>query len=78
MQHAIHITNRRPTPLLKSKSPYEILFHRQPSVVHLKVFGCLCYASTSQAHMTKFDHRARKAIFLVFKEGTNGYIIYDI
>lgn len=74
VQHAIHIINRLPTPLLKSKCPHEILFHEPPSLIHLKVFGCLCYASTLLVHRTKFAPRARKAIFLGYKEDTKGYI----
>lgn len=78
VQHAIHLINRLPTPLLKSKCPYELLYQQPPVFVHLKVFGCLSFASTLQAHRTKFEPRARKAVFLGFKEGTKGYILYDL
>jgi hypothetical protein len=55
------------------------MLHKEPpSLVHLKVFGCLSYATTLQAHRTKFDSRARKAIFLGYKDGTKGYILYDL
>lgn len=62
VQHAIHVINRLPTPLLGLKCLYEILFHEPPYLIHLKVFGCLCFASTLQTHMTNFDHMARKSI----------------
>jgi hypothetical protein len=78
VQHAVHIINRLPSPLLNLKCPYELLYKQPPSLVHLKVFGCLSYASTLQVHRTKFDSRARKAIFLGFKDGTKGYILYDL
>jgi len=78
VQQAVHIINRLPTPLLKSKSPYELLFNKPPTFLHLKVFGCLSYATTLQAHITKFNPRARKAIFLGYKDGTKGYILYDL
>lgn len=78
VQQAIHIINRLPTPLLKLKCPYEILYQEHPSLMHLKVFGCLCYATSLMAHRTKFDPRARKAVFIGYKEGTKGYIMYDL
>lgn len=77
-QHAIHIINRLPTPFLKFKIPYE-LFHKEPSsIIHSKVFGYLCYVSSLLAHRTKFDTRARKAMFLSFKDNTKGYILYNL
>jgi hypothetical protein len=79
VQQAVHIIDILPTPLLKSKSSYEILFNKPPpTFLHLKVFGCLSYATTLQARRTKFNPRARKAIFLGYKDGTKGYISYDL
>jgi hypothetical protein len=78
IQHDVHIINRLPTPLLNLKCPNEILHKEPPSLVHLKVFGCLSYATPLQAHRTKFDSRSRKAIFLGYKDCTKGYILYDL
>lgn len=78
IQHVIHIINRIPTILLKFKIPYELLHEEPPSIIHLKVFGCLCYASSLLTHRTKFDTRATKAMFLSFKDGIKSYIIYDL
>ncbi|CAL2265004.1 unnamed protein product [Prunus armeniaca] len=50
------------TPLLSRKSPYELLYDRAPSLDHLRVFGCLCYA-TNVHPVQKFDSCARRCIF---------------
>ncbi|KAI5386911.1 hypothetical protein KIW84_073160 [Lathyrus oleraceus] len=76
--HAVHIINRLPSPLLKYKSPYELLFKQPPVMLHLKVFGCLSYATSLQAHRTKFQPRARKVVFIGYEEGTKGFILYDL
>lgn len=70
IQLAIHLINHLHTPLLKLKSPYKLLHKHPPILIHLKTFGCLSYATSLQAHRTKFAPRARKAVFLGFKEGT--------
>lgn len=78
IQHAVHIINRNSSPLLNYKCPYEILHNKPSTFIHLKVFGCLSYAITLQAHRTKLSPRACKAVFLGYKEGTKGYILYDL
>ena len=59
---AAYLINRLPSPLLKQKSPFELLFHKPKKVVHLsfveisnchlRVFGCLCFVSTSSIHLS--------------------------
>jgi len=78
ISHVIHLINRLPTPTLKNKSPYEIFHGDLPTLLDLKVFGCLCYGSTLENNRTKFDPRARKGVFIGCKASMKGYIVLDI
>jgi len=72
-----YIINRLPTPLLKNKSPFEMLYNRPPSLSQLKSFGCLCYA-TVVSPKQKFDPRARQCIFIGYPLNKKVYKLFDI
>ncbi|KAE9586232.1 putative RNA-directed DNA polymerase [Lupinus albus] len=78
ISHAIHLINRQLIVILSNHSPYEELYQKLPNIKHLRVFGCLCFASTFVSHRSKLDPRSRKCVFLGFKLGTKGYILLDI
>ena len=74
----VYLINRTPSPLLSNKTPFELLNNNKPTYNHLRIFGCLCYASTLSNQRTKFVPRARASVFLGYPFGYKGYKLLDL
>ncbi|KAL9996374.1 putative RNA-directed DNA polymerase [Helianthus debilis subsp. tardiflorus] len=74
---ATYIINRLPSDVIENKTPYEILYNRQPEYEHMRVFGCLAYYRNTETNGDKFEPRGRVGVFLGYPPGTKGYKVFD-
>ncbi|CAA7030830.1 unnamed protein product [Microthlaspi erraticum] len=72
-----YLINRTPSILLKSKTPFEMLYGHAPGYKHIRVFGCLAYAHNLDKG-DKFASRSRRCIFLGYPYGKKGWKLYDL
>ena len=75
---AVHLINRMPTTVLQNLSPFEAFYKVKPCCEHLKVFGCLCYASILKRHRHKLQSRAHPCIFLGYPYSQKAYKLFDL
>ena len=70
-----YILNKCPTKAFQSITPYEPWHGGNPSIGHLRVFGCLAYALVPVQQRQKLDDKAVKCIFEKVK--VTGCIIHN-
>jgi hypothetical protein len=75
---AKYLVNMSPSSLLVDTTPHELWSSNNPLVSHLKVFGCDEFVRVPKEKRSKMDKKEVKCIFIVYKEGMEGYKLWDL
>ncbi|GJZ33280.1 ribonuclease H-like domain-containing protein [Tanacetum coccineum] len=59
------------------KSPYQLVFNKKPSLKHLRVFWCLCFATILSNH-DKFSNRAEKYVLIGYSSFKKWYKLFSL
>lgn len=80
--HALHMAtylhNILPSKVLSFYSPTEILYWKEPTYSHLRVFGCLYYVHLPSTSIHKLQSRSVPCVFLGFPSNHRGYKCLDL
>ncbi|WVZ75499.1 hypothetical protein U9M48_023545 [Paspalum notatum var. saurae] len=73
---ACYIANRIFLRAFLGKTSYEFQFGRQPSVKHLRAFGCRCFVLKKAGHLDKFESRCLDGIFLGYASSSRAFHVW--
>jgi hypothetical protein len=74
---ACYLVNRSPSSTLGDNNAQEVWTGKEPSLTHLKVFGCDACVHVPKEKMSKMDKKAEKCNFIGYKDGLKGYKIWN-
>jgi hypothetical protein len=74
---AAHLINRLPTPNLGHKSPWQVLYHKNPDLAYLRTFGCQCFPLLTPYTAHKLYPKTQPCIFLGYPLHSKGYYCLD-
>ena len=78
LQTAAYLINRLPTQNLKMQSPFFKLFHKNPNLLKLRVFGCLCFPWLKPYTTNKLESRSEPCVFLGYSQSQSAYICFNL
>lgn len=77
IRHTTYFLNRIATRALKDRTPYELYHDRKPNISHLRIFGCIGYASVESKFLKKLADRSRMLVYLGTEPGSKAYRLFD-
>ncbi|GKB50337.1 putative RNA-directed DNA polymerase [Tanacetum coccineum] len=73
----VYLINRLPSSVLAGQSPYSYVYGINPTLSHLRVYGCLCFATTLNNH-DKFNSRSEKCVLIGYSNFKKGYKLFSL
>jgi hypothetical protein len=74
---ACYLVDRSPPLALYDKTPHKVWIGKNPSLTHLRVFGCDAHVHVPKENRSKLDKKAKKCIFIGYKDGLKGYKLWN-
>ncbi|KAD6795087.1 hypothetical protein E3N88_05983 [Mikania micrantha] len=75
---AMYIINRLPTALLGNKSPFQLLYDKQPNYSGFRTFGCLTYPLLRDYAPNKLAPRSLPCVFIGYSAKYKGFKCLDL
>ncbi|GJZ50579.1 cysteine-rich receptor-like protein kinase 8 [Tanacetum coccineum] len=75
---ATYLINRFPSPILKYKTPYEMILNKEPDYSSLRVFGCFAVATNPSRIPDKFAPKGVPCVFIGYPAHQKGYKLYNL
>lgn len=76
VSYAVSVYNSLPHKALQGHTPNEAWHGKIPDLSKFRIFGCKVWIMTTSKHASKFDNRARLAVFLGFPPNHKGVLCY--
>lgn len=77
VHNVVCIINRLPLYVLDGKSAFELLYGRSPSLQHMRIIGCLCFAKTLTKG-GKFEPKSMRIVLTGYSATQKGYRLYSL
>jgi hypothetical protein len=74
---ACYLVNKSASSSVDDKTPQEVWSGKEPSLTHIKIFGCDAYVHVPKENKIKLDKKVEKCIFIGYKDGLKGYKIWN-
>jgi hypothetical protein len=59
-------------------NPHEVLFGKNPSLTHLRFFGCDAFVHVPKERRNNLDNKVVKCVFIGYKDRIKGYNLWDL
>ena len=73
----VYLINRLPSQTFDGKTPYELLFGKQPNYSMFHIFGCLCFPYLRDYAPNNLSPKSSSCVFLVYSPIHKGFRCFD-